>query len=519
MELITELERGLPRLAWLAIIDLRRDTTTVLHGASVEANDRFVVEGVWGGEFPDGGFAGSETFFGSGIEVGPRGVIVSPSRALVDRVFSCETEAGFVVANSLPLLLFATGSTLYPDRTYQHETHTIMAGIHEYDAAIPARSREPGRFRQHYYHAFSAGADGLHTMGASEPPRFRDYGRYSSFLGHALNELLRNSRHPDRAAPLEPRVTVSRGYDSSAVAVLTSRLIAGPAYTARHSNSLIPAWFDREASLDDGTQIAERLGLAVRRLEPGPPELDERLFLASGTGDAELIFGTLVRDALAEPRPTVLLSGYHGDKVWARDPGRRYVTPDLRRGDISGLALSEVRLWAGIINVAVPFIGARGIESIARISKSPEMAPWSIGGEYDRPIPRRIVEEAGIPREWFGHRKRAVLQTQPVPSTPTLRPAFGRWLEDQNGMTLGRYRLLVRAGLVRWAGLRTAQKLLPNVVPTEEPTRWAWVPGGDPASLLYRWAVSELTGRTSPFPPDIRHRVRAHIARSSGRTI
>ena len=34
------------------------------------------------------------------------------------------------------------------------------------------------------------------------------------------------------------------------------------------------------------------------------------------------------------------------------------------------------------------------------------MQPWSVGGKYDRPICRRIVEEAGIPRDWFGVHKK-----------------------------------------------------------------------------------------------------------------
>ena len=33
------------------------------------------------------------------------------------------------------------------------------------------------------------------------------------------------------------------------------------------------------------------------------------------------------------------------------------------------------------------------------------MRPWSVGGGYDRPIPRRIAEEAGVPRQHFGQRK------------------------------------------------------------------------------------------------------------------
>ena len=33
------------------------------------------------------------------------------------------------------------------------------------------------------------------------------------------------------------------------------------------------------------------------------------------------------------------------------------------------------------------------------------MEPWSIGGDYDRPLARRILEEAGVPRSYFGSHK------------------------------------------------------------------------------------------------------------------
>ncbi len=35
------------------------------------------------------------------------------------------------------------------------------------------------------------------------------------------------------------------------------------------------------------------------------------------------------------------------------------------------------------------------------------MKHWSIGTDYDRPIPRRIAEDAGVPRQSFGQEKRA----------------------------------------------------------------------------------------------------------------
>jgi hypothetical protein len=56
----------------------------------------------------------------------------------------------------------------------------------------------------------------------------------------------------------------------------------------------------------------------------------------------------------------------------------------------------------------VPFWAARKIGQVRRISHSEEMRPFLIpGAEYNRPIPRRIIEEAGIPREAFGFRKTA----------------------------------------------------------------------------------------------------------------
>ncbi|MDE5832358.1 MAG: hypothetical protein K2H64_05150 [Desulfovibrio sp.] len=35
------------------------------------------------------------------------------------------------------------------------------------------------------------------------------------------------------------------------------------------------------------------------------------------------------------------------------------------------------------------------------------MLPWTLGNAYDRPVPRRLAEEAGVPRELFGMRKAA----------------------------------------------------------------------------------------------------------------
>jgi hypothetical protein len=46
-----------------------------------------------------------------------------------------------------------------------------------------------------------------------------------------------------------------------------------------------------------------------------------------------------------------------------------------------------------------------GMMSLKAICNSKEMEPWSVGGTYDRPIARRIIEGAGIPRGTFANYK------------------------------------------------------------------------------------------------------------------
>ena len=46
------------------------------------------------------------------------------------------------------------------------------------------------------------------------------------------------------------------------------------------------------------------------------------------------------------------------------------------------------------------------------------MDPWRIGTDYDRPIPRRIAEQAGVSRELFGRRKMASVTEFPSLGAP-----------------------------------------------------------------------------------------------------
>jgi hypothetical protein len=104
----------------------------------------------------------------------------------------------------------------------------------------------------------------------------------------------------------------------------------------------------------------------------------------------------------------ILILGDSDDSIW--DPKAAKVSNQLSRPWMRytlGLSPIEFRLRVGYHALALPFIAARHNQAIHAIVTSEEMRPWSAGGYYDRPLARRIAEEAGLPRDRFGTRKAA----------------------------------------------------------------------------------------------------------------
>jgi hypothetical protein len=86
----------------------------------------------------------------------------------------------------------------------------------------------------------------------------------------------------------------------------------------------------------------------------------------------------------------------------------------------------------------VPAIAARRDAEIIAIGRTPEMTPFSIGGDYDRPICRRILEEAGVSRALFGQKKQAValiFSWGPIFLSPEARTAFMNFLRKERYLT------------------------------------------------------------------------------------
>ena len=207
-----------------------------------------------------------------------------------------------------------------------------------------------------------------------------------------------NLSSPARSYAITPLATVSRGYDSPAACVIARHAGCRQAVTIVNATSVMPR-------SDDGSAIAARLGMECRRYRH-----DRSAYRYEETIWATNVHGGALNLSLPEyPRPLCLLfTASYGDKVWDIHPH------DLSdpHGDIDAM-LSEFRLFAGVLHTVVPWWGILDAGQINALGASPRMRPWSVGGPYDRPVARRLVEQAGVPRELFGRRKLVTASNRP----------------------------------------------------------------------------------------------------------
>jgi hypothetical protein len=172
---------------------------------------------------------------------------------------------------------------------------------------------------------------------------------------------------------------------------------------------------------------------------------------------------------------------------------------DLWRIDLSGCSMTEFRLRTDFVDVPLPVFGMAQNESLQRITESEEMRPWSVGGYYDRPVPRRIAEEAGIPRGTFGTVKRAataLLRAQGGAQMSAATVASATEFAAREGVVLD---LHGRGMLPRWQRgvVRLAHALRVDFLarPIQKRRRSLIHFRPDTGSILFRWAVEQIRPR------------------------
>lgn len=291
------------------------------------------------------------------------------------------------------------------------------------------------------------------------PPRFTSFAVYRDYLRDRYAQIAANARDGARRWPLQIVSTQSKGYDSTAVNTLARASGIDKVFTVSTAKSKRSLAHQEEENLpdDDGGEICATLGLPYIRLNRRAfaERFDQEYLYYCAlhhNQDANL---TDIRKHLSTV--SLLLTGVLGELCRPKADKVEWpcLNADLRHGDLAGSGMAEWRLVVGLIHLPLPYIGARRRADIVEITESAEMDPWRLGTAYDRPISRRIAEEAGVPRQLFGQSKMGsvVLFSEPsIPYGKALRREFFDYLADEQ--------IMARSKAVLWPVVRWVNSML-----------------------------------------------------------
>jgi len=384
----------------------------VRHGHGVVTREEGVVEGAWDGDFGSFDFDRAGALAGSGARVRSGALVFAAPFHPLERLFALLDRGEARVSNSLAFLLTEAGDGL--GLSHPGYFFDFVAQVRRGVASPPTRLRTASGRRVELHPCCNLLLRADATLDRVERPPGEPpscYADYVERLTGTTRRLAANAADTRRAATYRLVAACSRGYDSTASATIaglagcregvTFVRSAGP---SGHPLVGVTERIDEDSGADTlralGMRVAEFDRGALARL-PGHPRAEFFISSPAAITDAA---ARLMEDTL---RGSVFVSGRHGERYWG--PTARCSRTDFAERDdchLSGQALGEFRLRTGFVHYPLPYVGARHGPAIFRITHSAEMRPWKLGtGYYDRPIPRRIAEEAGVPRAWFGQRK------------------------------------------------------------------------------------------------------------------
>ena len=491
---------GLPPLAWACRYAPGAGTIDVHCGAQVETHGDFFVEGAWDGPFAAGpGRASDLTGTGARI-VGSTLEVYAPFHTF-ERLHLVREAGRIWLSNSLAFCLAAAGDALDPGYPFYHrDLFSMRLGLKRSTKSIPTLRGQMLLFYTGTVAIDAAGAVGWKPIGETAP--FADFAAYVSFLKAKLARTLANATDAARRAPLIPLLSLSSGYDTTACAVLAAELGVREAVALARVRA---RRVQRDTS-DTGAAAAERLGLALSVVEPPDHARDE------GTPEAEFIAAHPTGedvdflDMAPHLGGRLLITGHVGGDVWT--PFHQ-TGPELPRSDCGGASLEEFRLRIGFSHFPVPGLGYRALDSINRISVSAEMKPWWIAGFYNRPIARRIIEEAGIARGTFALEKKAASAVLMRRGSPARSRAV--FVSPRAEAEFRHYAALRRLAPGRWLAYRAgyfwtdlvvrlvnrvnhyAERLGKKRVWRRPFRAWAYAVGRDWS--VFQWAVEKIMAR------------------------
>jgi hypothetical protein len=417
-------DKKIPALAWLCKSTI--DQTTFILGHRVEKLGRTFFEGVWDDSVEKANFRQSSNFFGSGCSF-RKYLVFTPTRHCFDGLYTATCDGVTYVTNSLALLIKASLPDISDDELrilaveFKEHTHKSTAlGVDIADTFVTAKGS--WSFYRLMYHNFGLGKDGdpIRIFNYEEQPA-KTFNEYRENLEAVTQSIVKNAGSSHRKFPISVASTISNGYDSTACTAIVKTAGCDLAHTITG---------DVRGRSDSGEEIGAQLGVDVKphahilkssdvslrlSLDDEVMKYSAEFLATSGLGD-DVVFASFGNDI----ENCVVFEGSFGDGIWAKNlrtgPGLPTQLPTAK-------SKNEFHLRNATIFIPLPVIGAKFSEGIRIILRQPDMTPYRLETRYDRPIPRRIVEEAGGKRESFGQRKGATAPT-PADYEPQLATAF-----------------------------------------------------------------------------------------------
>jgi hypothetical protein len=259
----------LPTLSWCARV--RRDGTVVVrHGNGVETRVNGFVEGAWDGDFERFDFDQAQNLAGSGAVLRDGTVVFAACFHPLEHLHVIQREET-LVSNSLVFVLEESGEQLdlgYPNYTFDC-VRIVRRGI----ARQPAVLRTSSDRKIELYTTCRLHIDAslkLNCLPAPLSPPPGSYGEYYDSLYHAVSGIVANAADSARRKTYTPVTACSRGYDSTAVSALASRVGCrrGLTFTqgGRHKGHPIFGG-GRPLENDSGKEALTALGLDVSEFD------------------------------------------------------------------------------------------------------------------------------------------------------------------------------------------------------------------------------------------------------------
>ena len=393
------IKKNLPPLSWIAIVSENCDTIEVIAGRTVETFDSFFVSGVWDGDFIKGDFDHCNFSCCTGAIIRDDKVLFVTPHHLNSCIFSIRQKNNLYLSNSASFLLAYTDNEFNPNY-YQYDNDFCCETLGKRNLIPPFHSFAPLLNKSHIniysYCKIEIQNNLVVSINRhSSNFQFHDFDNYRIALSSTLQLIRRNVNSEYRKCHYGMIATISRGYDAPTCAVLAKEIGCDEIFTFNRPNHY---------KNDCGTEIAKVLGYDTIHECDGDlvktnTEYIEAADFASGDTGSMITFEgqkNLFKNKL-------LFCGFRGDDYWsiANSPNNNLISITETSSENS----YEVFLESNTIMIMIPYIGADHASDIYNISLSEEMKPWRLGVRYDRPICRRIVEEAGVERNSFGKKK------------------------------------------------------------------------------------------------------------------